>query len=72
VVNAATPDEAIEIAKKFSLQDVAKNITRPFLVTHGSARRGRRRSTIDALIAARGRETGGMDIKPIERSIQPL
>jgi alpha-beta hydrolase superfamily lysophospholipase len=35
VVNAATPEEAIEIAKKFSLQDVAKNITCPFLVTHG-------------------------------------
>src|SRR3984957_4922231 len=35
VVNAATPDAAIEIAKKFSLQDVAKHITCPFLVTHG-------------------------------------
>jgi dipeptidyl aminopeptidase/acylaminoacyl peptidase len=35
VVGAATPDEAIEIAKKFSLKDVAKNITCPFLVTHG-------------------------------------
>jgi esterase/lipase len=35
VVNAATPDEAIEIARKFSLKDVAKNITCPFLVTHG-------------------------------------
>jgi len=35
VVNASTPDEAIEIAKKFSLHDVAKNITCPFLVTHG-------------------------------------
>jgi alpha-beta hydrolase superfamily lysophospholipase len=35
VVNAATPDEAIEIAKKFSLADVAKHITCPFLVTHG-------------------------------------
>jgi len=35
VVNAKTPDEAIEIAKKFSLKDVAKNITCPFLVTHG-------------------------------------
>ncbi len=34
VVGAATPDEAIEIAKKFSLKDVAKNITCPFLVTH--------------------------------------
>jgi naringenin degradation protein FdeB len=35
VVNAGTPDEAIEIAKRFSLKDVAKNITCPFLVTHG-------------------------------------
>ena len=35
VVNAATPEAAIEIAKKFSLKDVAKNITSPFLVTHG-------------------------------------
>jgi len=35
VVNAATVDEAIEIAKKFSLKDVAKNITCPYLVTHG-------------------------------------
>jgi fermentation-respiration switch protein FrsA (DUF1100 family) len=35
VVNAADPDAAIEVAKKFSLQDVAKNITCPFLVTHG-------------------------------------
>jgi len=35
VVNASTPDEAIEIAKKFSLHDVAKNITCPFLITHG-------------------------------------
>ncbi len=35
VVNAATPDEAIEIAKRFSLKDVAKNIACPFLVTHG-------------------------------------
>jgi alpha-beta hydrolase superfamily lysophospholipase len=35
VVNAATDDEAIEIARKFSLQDVARNITCPFLVTHG-------------------------------------
>jgi dipeptidyl aminopeptidase/acylaminoacyl peptidase len=35
VVNAGTPDEAIEIARRFSLQDVAKNITCPFLVTHG-------------------------------------
>ena len=35
VVNAATPEAAIEIAKKFSLKDVAQNITCPFLVTHG-------------------------------------
>jgi dienelactone hydrolase len=35
VVNAATPEEAVEIAKKFTLKDVAKNITCPFLVTHG-------------------------------------
>jgi alpha-beta hydrolase superfamily lysophospholipase len=35
VVNAATADEAIAIAKKFSLADVAKNIACPFLVTHG-------------------------------------
>ena len=35
VVGAKTVDEAIDIAKKFSLQDVAKNITCPFLVTHG-------------------------------------
>jgi len=35
VVNAATPEAAIEVAKKFSLKDVAKNITCPFLVTHG-------------------------------------
>jgi dipeptidyl aminopeptidase/acylaminoacyl peptidase len=35
VVNAKTPDEAIEIAGKFSLKDVAKDITGPFLVTHG-------------------------------------
>jgi dipeptidyl aminopeptidase/acylaminoacyl peptidase len=34
VVGAATVDEAIEIARKFSLKDVAKNITCPFLVTH--------------------------------------
>src|SRR5437773_11756277 len=34
VVGAATPDEAIEIARKFSLKEVAKNITCPFLVTH--------------------------------------
>ena len=35
VVGAKTVDEAIEIAKKFSLKDVAANITCPFLVTHG-------------------------------------
>jgi dienelactone hydrolase len=35
VVNAPTVDDAIEIAKKFSLKDVAKNITCPYLVTHG-------------------------------------
>ncbi len=35
VVNAPTVDEAIEVAKKFSLKDVAKNITCPYLVTHG-------------------------------------
>jgi alpha-beta hydrolase superfamily lysophospholipase len=35
VVGAATADEAIEIAKKFSLADVARHITCPFLVTHG-------------------------------------
>ncbi len=35
VVGAATAEEGIVIAKKFSLKDVAKNITCPFLVTHG-------------------------------------
>jgi dienelactone hydrolase len=35
VVNAKTPDEAIEVARKFSLADVAKDIACPFLVTHG-------------------------------------
>jgi dienelactone hydrolase len=35
VVNAPTVDDAIEIARKFSLRDVAKNITCPYLVTHG-------------------------------------
>jgi len=35
VVNAATVDDAIEVARKFSLKDVAKNITCPYLVTHG-------------------------------------
>ena len=36
VVGAKTEDEAIEIARKFSLADVAKHITCPFLVTHGA------------------------------------
>ena len=36
VVGAETQDEGIEIARKFSLKDVAKNITSPFLVTHGA------------------------------------
>jgi alpha-beta hydrolase superfamily lysophospholipase len=35
VVNAPTIDEAIEIARKFTLKDAAKDITCPFLVTHG-------------------------------------
>jgi dienelactone hydrolase len=35
VVGAATAEDGIAIAKKFSLKDVAKNITCPFLVTHG-------------------------------------
>ncbi|HEY2134327.1 MAG TPA: alpha/beta fold hydrolase [Xanthobacteraceae bacterium] len=35
VVNAPTPDEAIEVARKFTLKDVAQNITCPYLVTHG-------------------------------------
>jgi alpha-beta hydrolase superfamily lysophospholipase len=35
VVNAATPDEAIEIARGFSMKDVAKDISCPFLITHG-------------------------------------
>ena len=35
VVGAATPDEAIEIARRFSLKDVARQIRCPFLVTHG-------------------------------------
>jgi dienelactone hydrolase len=39
VVGAKDADEAIEIAKKFSLKDVAKNITCPFLVTHGGSDR---------------------------------
>lgn len=36
VVNAKTPEEAIEIARKFSLVDVAGQIECPFLVTHGA------------------------------------
>jgi alpha-beta hydrolase superfamily lysophospholipase len=35
VVNAATADEAIEVARKFTVKDVAKDIACPFLVTHG-------------------------------------
>lgn len=35
VVDAATPDEAIEKARQFTLKDVAKDITCPFVVTHG-------------------------------------
>jgi dipeptidyl aminopeptidase/acylaminoacyl peptidase len=35
VVNAETADEAIAVARKFTLKDVARNITCPFLVTHG-------------------------------------
>jgi dienelactone hydrolase len=34
VAGARDEDEGIEIAKKFSLKDVAQNITCPFLVTH--------------------------------------
>ena len=34
VVGAATADEAIELARKFSLKDVARQIRCPFLVTH--------------------------------------
>jgi alpha-beta hydrolase superfamily lysophospholipase len=36
VVGAADADGGIEIAKKFSLKDVAQQITMPFLVTHGA------------------------------------
>ena len=36
VVGAETAEEGIAIAKKFTLKDVAKNITCPFLVTHGA------------------------------------
>ena len=35
VVGAETQEEGIAIAKKFTLKDVANNITCPFLVTHG-------------------------------------
>jgi dipeptidyl aminopeptidase/acylaminoacyl peptidase len=35
VVNAADADEAIEIARRFSLKDAAPDIVCPFLVTHG-------------------------------------
>jgi len=50
VVNAKTPGEAVEIArKKLSLKDVAKDITCPFLVSHGgtttSGRSGTRPSS---------------------------
>ena len=36
VVGAADADGGIEIAKKFSLKDVAQRITMPFLITHGA------------------------------------
>lgn len=36
VVGAETQEEGIEIAKKFTLKNVAKQITCPFLVTHGA------------------------------------
>jgi dipeptidyl aminopeptidase/acylaminoacyl peptidase len=36
VVGARDPDSAIETARLFTLKDVAKDITCPFLVTHGS------------------------------------
>ena len=35
VVDAPTEDAAIEIARTFSLKDVARNISCPYLVTHG-------------------------------------
>jgi len=35
VVGAETAEDGIAIAKQFTLKDVAKNITCPFLVTHG-------------------------------------
>jgi dienelactone hydrolase len=34
VTGARTPDEAIEVARKFTLKEAAKNIRCPFLVTH--------------------------------------
>jgi alpha-beta hydrolase superfamily lysophospholipase len=36
VVGAADADAAIEIAKQFTLKDVAAQISRPFLITHGA------------------------------------
>ena len=36
VVGAADTDSSIEIAKGFSLKDVARQITMPFLITHGA------------------------------------
>jgi dipeptidyl aminopeptidase/acylaminoacyl peptidase len=36
VVGAETAEEGVAIAQKFTLKDVAKNITCPFLVTHGA------------------------------------
>ena len=36
VVGAETAEEGVAIAKKFTLRDVAENITCPFLVTHGA------------------------------------
>lgn len=36
VVGAETAEDGIAIAKKFTLKDVAKNITCPFLITHGA------------------------------------
>jgi dienelactone hydrolase len=35
VVNAPNADAAIEVARKFTLKDVARQISCPFLVTHG-------------------------------------
>ena len=36
VVGAADADAGIEVAKRFTLKDVAQQITMPFLVTHGA------------------------------------